>query len=154
MKILINESHFKEIVIDYIKESFKDKISDVFFQGKMIEVIVPGEGSFKKENKIKSEIYDELKNMFGKGFPIDVHFETRFYANLEFDGDEESGYKVTFTKEMDNGEMFELTGQIKEYDSGRDIDYEFEPDDISNEDYYSDNWEEIENFILNKFYYR
>lgn len=154
MKILINESQLDNIVIDYIKKSFKNEISDVFFQGKMIEVIVPGEESFKKENKIKTEIYTELKNVFGKGFPIQVHFETKFYGNVEFDGDEESGYDVTFTKELDNGEMFELTGKLSEYDSGRDIDYEFEPDYISNENYYDDNWDVIENFILNKFYYR
>jgi hypothetical protein len=154
MKIIITESKFNDIVIKTIKELFGDEIINVYFQGKMIEVILPGEESFNKENALKVKLHNELKNIFSKSFPIQVHFEKKFYGKIEFDGDEESGYDVTFTKELDNGEMFELTGQIKEYDSGRDIDYEFEPDYISNENYYSDNWEQIEQFILNKFYYR
>ena len=154
MKIIISESQFEDVVIKYIKKSFKDEIVDVYFSGKMLEIILPGEESFKRENKIKVQLYDELKNVFSKSFPIQVHFEQKFYGDVEFDGDEESGYDVTFTKEMDNGEMFELAGKIVGIHTGRDYDYEFEPYDISNEDYYSDNWEMIEQFIINKFYYR
>jgi len=154
MKIIITENQFEDVVLKYVKKSFKDKIIDVFFSGKMLEIVLPGEESFKKENAIKVKLHSQLKNIFNKSFPIQVHFEKKFYGEIEFDGDEEFGYDVTFTKELDNGEMFELAGQIKEYDSGRDIDYEFEPDYISNENYYSDNWEQIEQFILNKFYYR
>lgn len=154
MKIIITENQFEDVVIKYIKKSFKDEIVDVYFSGKMLEIILPGEESFKRENKIKVQLYDELKNVFSKSFPIQVHFEQKFYGNVEFDGDEEYGYNVTFTKELDNGEMFEMTGKMIEIHSGRDSDYEFEPYDISNEDYYSDNWEMIEQFIQNKFYYR
>jgi hypothetical protein len=154
MRIIITENQFEDVVIKYIKKSFKDEIVDVYFSGKMLEIILPGEESFKRENKIKVQLYDELKNVFSKSFPIQVHFEQKFYGNVEFDGDEEYGYNVTFTKELDNGEMFEMTGKMIEIHSGRDSDYEFEPYDISNEDYYSDNWEMIEQFIINKFYYR
>jgi hypothetical protein len=154
MKIIITENQFEDVVIKYIKKSFKNEIVDVYFSGKMLEIILPGEESFKRENKIKVQLYDELKNVFSKSFPIQVHFEEKFYGNVEFDGDEEYGYNVTFTKELDNGEMFEMTGKMIEIHSGRDSDYEFEPYDISNEDYYSDNWEMIEQFIQNKFYYR
>jgi hypothetical protein len=154
MKIIITESQFEDAVIRYVKKSFKNEIVDVYFSGKMLEIILPGEESFKRENKIKVQLYDELKNVFSKSFPIQVHFEQKFYGDVEFDGDEESGYDVTFTKELDNGEVFEMTGKMIEIHSGRDSDYEFEPYDISNEDYYSDNWEMIEQFIKNKFYYR
>ena len=154
MKIIITESKFNDIVIKTIKELFGDEIIDVYFQGKMIEVILPGEESFNKENAIKVKLHNQLKNLFSKSFPIQVHFEQKFYGNVQFDGDEESGYDVTFTKELDNGEIFELTGRMEEYNSGRDIEYSFEPSDNNNEDYYSDNWEQIEQFILNKFYYR
>ena len=150
-KILISENQFKDVLLKYIKKSFGNEIVDVYFQGNMIEVILPGEESFKRENKIKMEMYHEIKNVFGKGFPIQVHFEERFYGNVEFDGDDDSGYEVSFTKEMDNGEMFEMTGRLVGINTGGDIDFEFEPYDVSNEDYYSDNWEMIENFILNKF---
>ncbi len=154
MKIIITENQFEDVVLKYVKKSFKDKIIDVFFSGKMLEIILPGEESFKKENAIKVQLHNELKNIFSKSFPIQVHFEKKFYGKIEFDGDEESGYDVKFTKELDNGEMFELTGSLQEFHDGRDYDYEFEPSYISNEDYYSDNWEQIEQFILNKFYYR
>ena len=154
MKIIITENQFEDVVIKYIKKSFKDEIVDVYFSGKMLEVILPGEESFKRENKIKVQLNDELKNIFSKTIPIQVHFEQKFYGNVQFDGDEESGYDVTFAKELENGEMFELTGSMKEFHDGRDYDYEFEPSYISNEDYYSDNWDIIEQFIQNKFYYR
>ena len=154
MKIIISESQFEDVVIKYIKKSFKDEIVDVYFSGKMLEIILPGEESFKRENKIKVQLYDELKNVFSKSFPIQVHFEQKFYGDVEFDGDEESGYDVTFTKELDNGEMFELIGRMEEYNSGRDIEYSFEPSYNNNEDYYDDNWDVIEQFIKNKFYYR
>ena len=154
MKIIITENQFEDVVIKYIKKSFKDEIVDVYFSGKMLEIILPGEESFKRENKIKVQLYDELKNVFSKSFPIQVHFEQKFYGDVEFDGDEESGYDVTFTKELDNGEMFELIGRMEEYNSGRDIEYSFEPSDNNNEDYYDDNWDVIEQFIKNKFYYR
>ena len=154
MKIIITENQFEDVVIKYIKKSFKDEIVDVYFSGKMLEIILPGEESFKRENKIKVQLYDELKNVFSKSFPIQVHFEEKFYGDVEFDGDEESGYDVTFTKELDNGEMFELIGRMEEYNSGRDIEYSFEPSYNNNEDYYDDNWDVIEQFIKNKFYYR
>ena len=154
MKIIISESQFEDVVIKYIKKSFKDEIVDVYFSGKMLEIILLGEESFKRENKIKVQLYDELKNVFSKSFPIQVHFEQKFYGDVEFDGDEESGYDVTFTKELDNGEMFELIGRMEEYNSGRDIEYSFEPSYNNNEDYYDDNWDVIEQFIKNKFYYR
>ena len=154
MMIIITESKFKDVVIKTIKELFGDEIVDVYFTGKMLEVVVAGEESFKRENAIKVQLQDVLKNIFNKIFPTQVHFEQKFYGNVEFDGDEESGYDVTFTKELDNGEIFELIGRMEEYDSGRDIEYVFEPSDNNNEDYYDDNWDVIEEFILNKFYYR
>ena len=118
------------------------------------QILEEVERTVGRENKIKVQLYDELKNVFSKSFPIQVHFEQKFYGNVEFDGDEESGYDVTFTKELDNGEMFELAGRMEEYNSGRDIEYSFEPSDNNNEDYYDDNWDVIEQFIKNKFYYR
>lgn len=153
-KILINENQFKDVLLKYIQKSFEDEIIDVYFEGNMIEVILPGEESFKRENKIKVDIHNEVKNVFGKVLPIQIHFEKKFDANVDFDGDDKSGYDVTFTKEMENGDMFEMTGKLVGIHTGRDVDFEFEPYDISNEDYYSDNWEMIEEFILNKFYYR
>lgn len=149
MKIIITESKFNDVVIKTIKELFGDEIIDVYFQGKMIEVILPGEESFKKENAIKVQLHNQLKNLFSKSFPIQVHFEKKFYGEIEFDG-----YDVTFTKELDDGEIFELTGRMEEYNSGRDIEYRFEPSDNNNEDYYDNNWDVIEQFIINKFYNR
>lgn len=51
--------------------------------------------------------------------------------------------------------MLQFTGTLKPYHTGRDTEYEFEPSwfqDDESEEYYSDNWEEIEEQILNKLY--
>ena len=53
MKIIITENQFEDVVIKYIMKSFKNEIVDVYFSGKMLEIILPGEESFKRENKIK-----------------------------------------------------------------------------------------------------
>jgi len=154
MKIRINENQLEDIVIKYIRKHFGEQINDVYFEGKKLIVVLPGEENYLKISEIKPKIYKELNLVFGKYFPIEITFETRFYGNVDIKGDEESGYNVVFTKELDNGETFEVSGTLEEFHDGRDVDYRFEPQEISNEKYYDDNWENIEEFILNKFYYR
>lgn len=63
-------------------------------------------------------------------------------------------YKVYYYFEQD-GLSFEFDGSLKPYHTGRDYDYEFEPSwfaDDESEEYYSENWENIEEQILQKFY--
>lgn len=62
-------------------------------------------------------------------------------------------YSVNYQKEID-GHIYEIEGRLKSYHSGRSDEYEFEPDDFTDdesENYYDENWEEIQDEILNKF---
>lgn len=62
-------------------------------------------------------------------------------------------YSVNYTKQFD-GETIEIEGTLKSYNSGRSIEYKFEPDNFSDdnsESYYDENWEEIEEEILQEF---
>jgi hypothetical protein len=49
---------------------------------------------------------------------------------------------------LDDGSFFELTGRLSQYSSGRADEWEFEPDDISDDDYYTEMWEVIDEYIL------
>jgi hypothetical protein len=63
-------------------------------------------------------------------------------------------YKVNYQKTVNDG-LVEIEGTLKPYDTGRAIEYEFEPDgwfaDPAHQQYYSDNWEQIQDEILNAF---
>lgn len=62
-------------------------------------------------------------------------------------------YSVNYQNEVD-GTLIEFEGTLEPYDSGRDIDYEFEvgyfTDKVS-EEYVDNNWEDIEEEIFKKF---
>lgn len=63
-------------------------------------------------------------------------------------------YSVDYVFEED-GLMFQFSGSLNPYHTGRATEYEFEPSwfqDDESERYYSDNWEKIEDQILQKFY--
>lgn len=63
-------------------------------------------------------------------------------------------YSVNYFFEED-GLSFQFSGRLNPYHSGRDYDYEFEPSwfqDDESEKFYSDNWEKVEEQILEKFY--
>jgi hypothetical protein len=53
------------------------------------------------------------------------------------------------------GDIKEIEGTLNPYHTGRDTEYEFEPSyfaDKETEDYYGENWEEIEDEIIEEFY--
>jgi hypothetical protein len=61
-------------------------------------------------------------------------------------------YSVSYNKKVD-GESIEIEGTLVPYNSGRTVNFKFEPDSFSDdnsEKYYDENWEEIEEEILNK----
>lgn len=62
-------------------------------------------------------------------------------------------YHVTYTFTIE-GEEREIEGTLEPYNSGRSVEYKFEPDDFEDdetEEYYDDNWEDIEEEILDEF---
>ena len=151
MKILINESQLDDVVKKFLGKFYQDEIKDVEVDGNNIKVTLYGEKNYHKQFNLAKKIRRDLDTVFsGKNFKFEIVFENEFFVEVEIDGDEKSGYSVHLIKTLDNGEIFELDGELKPFDSGRDIDYEFEPDYISDEDYYGENWELIEDYILDK----
>ena len=66
---------------------------------------------------------------------------------------EKKTYHVNYTF-MLAGDIKEIEGTLNPFGTGRSIEYEFEPfyfTDEETESYYDDNWENIEEEILNKF---
>lgn len=63
-------------------------------------------------------------------------------------------YNVNYQIDIE-GHTIEITGTLNPYNTGRSTEYEFEPDafidDVADE-YYSNNWEDIEKNILNTLY--
>lgn len=76
------------------------------------------------------------------------------------DQDERSGkkqvksYDVNYQITVD-GNLIEITGKLKPQNSGRGEFFEFEPDyfvDAESENYFDENWEDVESQIINKLY--
>jgi hypothetical protein len=94
--------------------------------------------------------------------------DTFYYGGDGFNDDEEKKIEIVFIP-LDKGHFYvnylinykfgfiEIDGYLKPYNTGRGDDYEFHPD-INNDDdneaqeYYDENYEDIEQEILDKFY--
>jgi len=118
---------------------------DVETKNGIIYILMEGE---------KTYFYDDYLSKIRKQLPrgynnVKFKFEKDFSANVEFekDGDE---YDVTLMKSLDDGRFFELTGRLSQYSSGRGDEWEFEPDYITHDDYYTKMWEVINEYILEK----
>lgn len=94
--------------------------------------------------------------------------ETFYYGGGEFNDDIEKNIEIVFTP-LDKGRFYvnylvkykfgfiEIDGYLKPYDTGRAVNYEFEPDinsadDFETQEYYDENYEDIEQEILDEFY--
>ena len=152
MKILINESQLEGVIKKYLERFYSDKIMDIEIEGSKITITIEGEPNWSNMAELESDIENDLKTVFsGKKFQLEIKFEKEFEASVEFDGDEESGYSVVLNKPLDNGDIFELEGYLEQYHSGRATEYEFQDSYVSDEDYYHENWEMLEDYILDKF---
>lgn len=105
-----------------------------------VYIMMKGEETYKY-NYIISKIREEIPTQYRN---IKLIFEKEFNAEVDYDGD-----YVTLTKKLDNGTIFELTGILNSFHSGRAMEYEFEPEYYSNDEYYNENWELLDDFILN-----
>ena len=77
--------------------------------------------------------------------------------HIEVSDDEKSPYKksysVNYQLETDSG-LVEIEGTLKSYKTSRSEDFEFEPNyytDKFSETYWDENWEDIEEEIINYF---
>lgn len=151
MKILINESQLDEVMKSFFERFYQDDIKNVEADGNNIKIILSGTKNYQKQFQLAKKIRRDLDIVFsGKNFKFEIVFEKEFFDEIEIDGDEKSGYSVHLEKTLDNGEIFELDGELKPFNTGRAIEYEFEPDYVSDDDYYDENWELIEEHILDK----
>jgi hypothetical protein len=147
MKILINESQLEGVIKKYLERFYSDKIMDIEIEGSKITITSEGEPNWSTMAELESDIKNDLKSVFsGKNLRLEIKFEKEFEATIEFDGND-----VRLEKTMDNGEIFELEGELSQYSSGRADEWEFEPTYISDDDYYAENWEIIEEYILDRF---
>ena len=147
MKILINESQLEGVIKKYLERFYSDKIMNIEIEGSKITITLEGEPNWSTMAKLESDIKNDLKSVFsGKNLQLEIKFEKEFEATIEFDGND-----VRLEKTMDNGEIFELEGELSQYSSGRADEWEFEPTYISDDDYYAENWEIIEEYILDRF---
>jgi hypothetical protein len=83
-------------------------------------------------------------------------------GNVKYaDGGEMDSLKIKIEEDGDNYEVnyqfddYEITGVLQKYYTGRANEYEFQPSwfaDEESEKYYDENWENIEDEILNVFY--
>jgi hypothetical protein len=152
MKILINESQLEGVIKKYLERFYSDKIMDIEIEGSKITITLEGEPNWSTMAELESDIKNDLKSVFsGKNLQLEIKFEKEFEATIEFDGNDKTGYDVRLEKTMDNGEIFELEGELSQYSSGRADEWEFEPTYISDDDYYAENWELIEDYILDRF---
>jgi hypothetical protein len=152
MKILINESQVEGVIKKYLERFYSDKIMDIEIEGSKITITLEGEPNWSTMAELESDIKNDLKSVFsGKNLRLEIKFEKEFEATIEFDGNDKTGYDVRLEKTMDNGEIFELEGELRQYSSGRADEWEFEPTYISDDDYYAENWEIIEEYILDRF---
>lgn len=62
------------------------------------------------------------------------------------------GNAVYYEDYLADGSLFEMDGTLEFYDSGRATELKFSPTEVSNEDYYEENWEEIEDNIRAVYY--
>jgi len=92
--------------------------------------------------------------------------DTFYYGGDDFNDDEEKKIEIFFIP-LDKGHFYvnylvkykfgiiEIDGYFKPYDTGRGINYEFHPkinDDDEAQEYYDENYEDIEQEILDEFY--
>jgi hypothetical protein len=118
---------------------------DVEIEDGIIYILMEGE---------KTYFYDDYLSKIRKQLPrrynnVKFKFEKEFSANVEYDEDGDE-YDVTLMKSLDDGSFFELTGRLSQYSSGRADEWEFEPDYISDDDYYAEMWEVIDEYISDK----
>jgi hypothetical protein len=140
----------KKLIQKFI-DNYGDFIIDFKIDSNNITFIMRGEESYKYGKKVKS-FMDKFHKIIGDDYNLSFVFESKFSAEVNYEKDGRY-YYVTFSKLKPNGETFELEGMLVPFGTGRGIEYEFEPSDISDEEYWDENWEKIDEYILNNIPY-
>jgi len=150
MRVIISESSYNLGVATYVKD-LSDEIIDVKVDGNVVNVIVEGEGNFIKKEHLIKKIQNKLYELFFKKFNVIIDFEEGdFVADIKISDSGKNEFYVQVKKTMKNGEVFEVEGTLKHYHSGRSDEYEFDPEYVSDDEYYSEHWETIDELIQDK----
>lgn len=101
--------------------------------------------------KFIRETIEKLLNESAESIEIEItpHDQDERYSKKQI-----KSYDVNYQVTV-NGNLIEITGTLKPYNSGRGEFFKFEPDyfvDADSENYFDENWEEIESQIINKLY--
>lgn len=143
----------EDIIVNQVR-----KICDELLDGYYNDVIVEDGRIYILMKGEKTYFFDDYLSKISKQLPSRYHnrikfkFEKDFTAEVEFDKDGEE-YEVTLTKTLEDGSEFELTGRLTQYSSGRSDEWEFEPDYVSDDDYYAEMWEVIDEYIVDNIPY-
>ena len=155
----IFENIGEDIVLKKLGSSFDDvftnevkKICDELLDGSYKDVEIKGGTIYILMEGEKTYFYDDYLSKIREQLPwrynnAQFKFEKEFSAKVEYDKDGDE-YDVTLMKSLADGRFFELTGRLSQYSSGRADEWEFEPDYISDDDYYTEMWEVIDEYIL------
>jgi hypothetical protein len=140
-------SSFYEILTNEVKKICDDLLGgyykDVQIWGGIIYIYMKGEKTYFFDDYLS-----KIKDLLPKGYnKVEFKFERGFSAKVEYEKDGDD-YDVTLMKSLEDGRFFELTGRLSQYSSGRANEYEFEPNEISDDDYYGEMWEVIDDYIV------
>jgi len=146
IKRVINEDEgVSKFLEKYIEKFFPNNIVDYKIDGKNITIKIKGESRIG--NPMIKKFREQFNRILGDDFRFKFEYESKFSANVEYDKDGQN-YYVTLTKELDNGDLFELEGRLISFHSGRAWEYEFEMTSTSDEDYWDEHWEDLDKYIL------
>jgi hypothetical protein len=150
MRIVISESSFNLGIISFVKD-LDDEIIDVQVDGNVITISVEGEGNAMTREYLSKKIRKELEGMFSKEFKVIINFEEGdFTADVEISDSGKNEFYAQVKKTLKNGDVFEVEGSLKHYHSGRSDEYEFDPEYVSDDEYYTEHWETIDELIQDK----
>jgi hypothetical protein len=123
---------------------------------------IPLDTPVEVEIEVEPDVEPTIEPEIEIQLPVDESLNESTTIVIEEDEEDErsnrkskdKSYNVTYTYELD-GDTKEIEGKLKPYNSGRSIDYEFEPDYFTDEEvesFYDNNWEDIQEEILKEFY--
>lgn len=106
--------------------------------------------NMKELRRLVEQIVNELE----KSSDIEITITKRNEDERDLKRHGQTKYDVDYVYTEDDT-MIQFSGSLNPYHTGRDYEYEFEPSwfhDKESEQYYNENWEDIEEEILEKFY--
>jgi hypothetical protein len=106
-----------------------------------------------KNNKVQDVIKSVIKEFAYEGNVAEIEI-TPTEQDPRSGKKQQKNFDVNYNKTVD-GVPLEITGVLSPYNTGRGTEYEFQPDfftDVEAENYFNENWETVQDEILDKLY--